>query len=104
MLNCSILTPAFSISSYDYNSIASQCAENLGVDTNDLELYALVPLRDVENPSSAVIKLKHSSFSLTKIEELLNQREQFFQQLQKSREALSSYSEKLQEKKRASCR
>ena len=38
-------------------------------------------------------------FSLTKIEDLLNQREQLAQQLQKSRDALSSYSERLQDKK-----
>ncbi|OMJ89107.1 hypothetical protein SteCoe_8833 [Stentor coeruleus] len=99
MLNCSILTPAFTISSYNYSSIVSQCAENLGVDINDLELYALVPLREVENPQNAVIKLKYCNFSLSKIEEILNQREQLFQQLQKSRDALSSYSERLKDKK-----
>ena len=99
MLNCSVLTPAFSISCYDHNSIASQCAENLGLETSGFELYTLVPIREVENPQSVVIKLKYSNFSLTKIEELINQREQLSQQLQKSRDAISCYSERLQEKK-----
>ena len=99
MLNCSVLTPAFTISCYDYSSMISQCAENLGLEIADFELYTLVPIREVENPQSVVIKLKYSNFSLTKIEDLIVQREQLFQQLQKSRDALSSYSERLQEKK-----
>lgn len=100
-MNCSILTPAFTISSYDHTSLLSQCAENLGVEISDLELFTLVPLNQASqsSPSSIVIKLKQSPFSVTKIEELLMQRDQLFQQLQKSRDALSSYSEKLQEKK-----
>lgn len=98
-MNCSILTPAFTISSSDHSSLLSQCAENLGIETTDLELFTLVPLSQANQASSIVIKLKQSPFSVTKIEELLMQRDQLFQQLQKSRDALSSYSEKLQEKK-----
>jgi hypothetical protein len=99
MLNCSILTPGFTISSYDYNSLLAQCADNLGIETSEFELFGLVPLREIENSQTIVIKLKQSNFSLTKIEDLLNQREQLAQQLQKSRDALSSYSERLQDKK-----
>ena len=99
MLNCSILTPAFSINAFDYPSIVSQCAENLGIETSDFELYALVPFREVVNPKTAVLKLNHSDFSLNKIEDLISQREQIYQQLQKLREALSLYSERPQEKK-----
>jgi hypothetical protein len=99
MLNCSILAPGFAVSSYDYNSITSQCSENLGIDPSEFELYTLVPLKQVENPLSIVIKLKYSNFSINKVEDLLNQREQLLQQLQKSRDALSLYSEKLKDKK-----
>ena len=99
MLNCSILTPAFTLSSTDYNFFQSQCGENLGLTSSEFELYTLVPLSDLKNLSSVVIKLKTSNFSLSKLEELLNQREQLFQQLQKSREALLIYSERLQDKK-----
>ena len=49
--------------------------------------------------SQISIRLKSSPFSLSKIEELLQQRDQLFQQLQKTRDALSSYSETIQEKK-----
>ena len=98
-MNCSILTPAFSISAPDQSTLLSQCAENLGVDTTDLELFTLVPITRVDSTTSVVIKLKQSPFSVSKIEELLIQRDQLFSQLQKSRDALSSYSEKLQEKR-----
>ena len=98
-MQCSILTPAFSISASDQSTLLSQCAENLGVDKADLELYTLVPITQLTSFTSVVIKLRQSPFSITKIEELLIQRDQLFNQLQKSREALLSYSEKLQENK-----
>jgi hypothetical protein len=98
-MNCSILTPAFSIPSLDHSTLLFQCAENLGIDTNELELFTLVPITKAESLTSVVIKLKQSPFSITKIEEILTQRDQIFQQLQKARDALCSYSEKLQEKK-----
>lgn len=98
-MNISILTPAFTLNSSDYSTVISQCAENLGIESSEFELFSLVPLKEVDSSKSIVIRLKKSPFSLTKIEELLLQRDQLFQQLQKSRDALSSYSEKLQEKK-----
>ena len=99
MTECCVLTPAFSILSCDYKSFVLQCAENLGIDSTEIELYGLVPLKDIFNPQTVVIKLKSSNFSLMKIEELINQREQLTQQLQKSREALCIYSEKMKDKK-----
>ena len=102
MTFCSILTPAFSVNSYEYSTFVKQCCENFGVKTDDFELYALVPLKDVKNPIEAVVKLKKNNFSLSKIEDLLAQKDQLLSQLQRSRDALSSYSEKLQDRKTAS--
>ena len=99
MTECCILTPAFSITVCDYKSFSLQCAENLGIESSEIELYGLVPLKDIYNPQTIVIKLKSSNYSLTKIEELINQRDQLLQQLQKSREALCAYSEKIKDKK-----
>ena len=98
-MNISVLTPAFTLTTTDYSTLISQCAENLGIDSSEFELFSLVPLKEPSNSKPIAIRLKSSPFSLSKIEELIQQRDQLFQQLQKSRDALSSYSEKLQEKK-----
>ena len=98
-MNISVLTPAFTITTSDYSTLISQCAENLGIDSSEFELFSLVPLKEPDNSKPIAIRLKSSPFSLSKIEEILLQRDQLFQQLQKSREALSLYSEKIQEKK-----
>ena len=98
-MNISVLTPAFTITTTDYSTLISQCAENLGIDSSEFELFSLVPLKEPLNTKPIAIRLKSSPFSLSKIEELLQQRDQLFQQLQKTRDALSSYSETIQEKK-----
>jgi hypothetical protein len=99
MTFCSVLTPAFSVSSYEYHSFINLCSEHLGVSCSDFEVFALVPLKDVQNPTNAVVKFKKSSFSLSSIENLIVQKELLMQQLQISRNALSSYSEKLHSRK-----
>ena len=99
MLDCSVLTPAFSINTYNYRSIQEECADSLGIGISDFELYTLVPLKKVKKPEVVIIKLKKTDFSLASIENLISQKEQFFQLLQKSREALQLYSEKIAEKK-----
>ena len=53
MTECCVLTPAFSIVSCDYKSFVLQCAENLGIDSTEIELYGLVPLKDIFNPSNS---------------------------------------------------
>lgn len=99
MLNCEVLTPAFCVKNCERSLIGKMCAEKLGVDYEEFELFALVPLREVENPDTVVIRLRKSGFSLAAIEKLLEQREQLAQQLNKTKEALTSYAEKIQEKK-----
>ena len=102
MIECNILTPAFSILSCNYNSILAKCAENLGINTSDIELFGLVPLKDIQDPMATVIRFKSSNFSLSKLEELLAQREQLLYQIQNAREAMCIYSEKLKEQKEVS--
>lgn len=99
MIECSILTSAFALAPSDRYSFLSKCAENLGTSPSDLEIFGLVPLSEIQNPSTVVIQVKSSHFSLSKLEQLICQREQLFQQLEKAREAIFVYSERAKEAK-----
>jgi len=93
MVFCSLLTPAFSFGVED--NLHQEAAENFGVSTGDLELFALVPLSEVKNPSQVAVQLKTSSLSLSAIEDLLTQRDQLQVQLQKTSESLYTYNQQI---------
>ncbi|CAG9328567.1 unnamed protein product [Blepharisma stoltei] len=92
---CSLLAPAFTYSFPDSSSYYSFCSQNLGINPQEIELFALVPINEVSNPTQIAIKVKQSSFSLSSLEELISERNQLKVQLEKSREALLNYSEKI---------
>ena len=94
---CSIITPGFSIPNVDRGALPQLCADNLG--TSNIEVFALVPLASAPDCQHLAIQVRGSSFSLSAVEDLLTQREQLTQQLQRSRDALSSCTEQLQKAK-----
>ncbi|CAG9311535.1 unnamed protein product [Blepharisma stoltei] len=96
MAFCFVLTPAFSMNSPDISTLSSSCADSLGVEVQDIELFTLVPLKDITKSREVVIKVKQNSFSLSFIEDLLTQRDQLQLQVQRSRDALIAYSQKLE--------
>lgn len=95
MAQCSLITPAFSCEYSDPESYYHLCASNLGVNFQDIELYALVPLKDYPNPSQIAIMIRQSTFSMYSFEEILKERDILKIQVDKTREALISYSERL---------
>ena len=98
-MNCSLVSPAFSLSRTDPETLKQVCANNLGTSAANIEVFALVPLEDVPHASEIAFTLKESSFFLSAIEDVLVQRDQLTQQLQRSRDALSVCTEQLQQLK-----
>ena len=97
MVEISILVPAVSHTSSDLDSVYSLCSQTFGVAEDQLELFALVPVSEARGPFRTVAaRLRPSSFSLQSIEDLLVQRDQLSEQLERSREALQTYSEQLE--------
>ena len=92
-MHCSILAPAFTLGQSSPQSLKQLCADNLG--TEDIRLFALVPVSEAPHAQQIAIQILDSQFSISSVEELLAQKEQLATQLQRSQEALSSCTEKL---------
>jgi len=94
MAQCSLLVPAFSLELGA--SLLKQTADNFGVDESQVELFELVPVTKITKPTNIAVKLKASSLTLTKIEDVLTQRDQLLIQLQRSRETLNTCLQEVQ--------
>lgn len=100
MVDVSLLVPA--VSCLDTVSLSSVCAQTFSVSEDLLEVYALVPISEYRGPVTQVaVRLVQSSLSLQGIEDLLVQREQLTEQLDRSRVALRTYSEQVEKLKQA---
>jgi len=101
MVEVSLLVPALACS--DTASLPVLCAQTFGVAADLLEVFVLVPISEWRGPVTHVaLKLSQSSLSLQAIEDLLVQREQLSEQLDRSRTALQTYSEQVTKLKQTS--
>lgn len=72
MAYISVLTPAFTLPSTDPNVLKTSCAGQLGIETSNLDLFALVPATEVPgHKGEYALKLSKSNLTLHSIEELL---------------------------------
>jgi DNA repair ATPase RecN len=98
MVEVSLLVPALSCP--DAPSLSLLCAQTFGVAYDLLEVFALVPISEWPGAATNVaVRIKHSALSLQAIEDLLVQREQMTQQLDRSRNALQTYAEQVEKLK-----
>ncbi len=79
------------------------CQQKLGFKKTDLELFRLVPFRSEglaipESPGETeiAIRIHNSSISTKTIEQIIQQRDKFKEQLQKTNEGLITYLKELQ--------
>ena len=84
-MHCSIIAPAFLAP--DSSSIKQICTEKLG--TDNIELFALVPLAEAPHCMNIAIRMAKCPFSLASLEELLAQREILTYKLGISADSLS---------------
>ena len=98
MVEVSLLVPALSCP--DASSLSLLCTQTFSVAYDLLEVFALVPISEWSGTATTVaVRIKQSSLSLQAIEDLLVQREQMTQQLDRSRNALQTYAEQVEKLK-----
>lgn len=101
MVEVSLLVPALTCP--DASSLSLLCAQTFGVAYDLLEVFALVPVTEYPGiTTNLAVRIKQSSLSLQAIEDLLGQREQMMQQLDRSRNALQTYAGKVEKLKQIS--
>lgn len=102
MVEVSILLPALTQSSTDPATVAATCSQAFGVPSEMIELFALVPIEEVRSPWTHVVaRIRPCSLSLQTIEELLAQKDQLTDQLQRAREGLAAFSEQVERGRQA---
>jgi len=100
MVDVSLLVPAFSC--LDSSSLPATFSQTFGVPPDMLEVFALVPINEWRGAvTNVAVRIKQSSLCLQGIEDLLVQREQLAEQLDRSRSALQTYSEQVDRLKQA---
>ena len=98
MVEVSLLVPALSCP--DASSLSLLCTQTFSVAYDLLEVFALVPISEWSGTATTVaVRIKQSSLSLQAIEDLLVQREQMTQQLDRSRNAHQTYAEQVEKLK-----
>lgn len=101
MVDVSLLVPALACS--DTAALPALCAQTFGVAQDLLEVFVLVPISEWRGTATHVaVRLSQSTLSLQAIEDLLVQREQLSEQLDRSRSALQTYSEQVNKLKQVS--
>lgn len=88
-----ILTPCLSIASHDAATVLESAKQAFGVD--DLEMFQILPVTSSVITGEVVFKLKNSSMSLEKIEDLLLHNEQLSTQLERCQAVVTSMSQML---------
>lgn len=99
-MDVSLLVPALSCSSS--LSLSLLCSQVFGVTHDMLEVFVLVPITEWSGDlTNVAVRIKQSSLSLQAIEDLLVQRDELKEQIDRSRSALLTYSQQVERFKQA---
>jgi hypothetical protein len=86
-----VLTPALQIATQDSATVLRTAQHALN--TDELEMFRLVPVTSQAVPGEVVFKVKSSSMSLEKIDDILHHNEQLRLQLERCQAVVSSMSQ-----------